>query len=148
MTAVHQEKKTMRVFISFAVSDRKNAALIRELLTYRFGARVFSLDDLSAGGDWMAQLKDEITQCDVFLVLWSWSPPTVASNLTLHSVGAAWALGKPIVVLVTQTAGPKSVLPSLPPELRDAHIIDADSLLHSVATQQEFADLLEKAMRD
>ncbi|MDQ3813569.1 MAG: toll/interleukin-1 receptor domain-containing protein [Armatimonadota bacterium] len=142
MTTVDQGQQLARIFMSFATADRAKAAQVRHFLSDNFGARVFTQDDLSAGEDWVTKLKEEISQCDAFVVLLS--PSALASSTVLHELGAAWALGKPIITVETQPG----VMSRLPLELRDVQAISWDSLMNSESAQQQICDLLESTQRD
>lgn len=55
---------------------------------------------LSAGEGWQSKLRNELIQCDVFIVVLS--PYAVESSWVLQELGGAWALRKPIVPVVSQ----------------------------------------------
>ena len=103
-------RRTLRVFLSHAVADREYARKLRSLLSRYPNLHIFTPDMLSAGEDWLSRLKDEVSQCDMFLVLLS--PDSVNSEWILSEVGAAWALNKLIVPIVTQT-GLSSEIPAI-----------------------------------
>lgn len=103
-------KRTLRVFLSYAVVDREYARKLRSLLSRYLNLHIFTPDMLSAGEDWLSRLKDEVSQCDIFLVLLS--PDSVNSEWILSEIGAAWALNKLIVPIVTQT-GLSSEIPKV-----------------------------------
>lgn len=94
-------RRTLRVFLSYAVADREYARKLRSLLSRYLNLHIFTPDMLSAGEDWLSRLKDEVHKCDIFLVLLS--PDSVNSEWILSEIGAAWALNKLIVPIVTQT---------------------------------------------
>jgi hypothetical protein len=94
-------RRALRVFLSHAVVDREYARKLRSLLSRYPNLHIFTPDMLSAGEDWLSRLKDEVSQCDIFLVLLS--PDSVNSEWILPEIGAAWALNKLIVPIVTQT---------------------------------------------
>ena len=102
MTTIQKEmvKQVFRVFLSYAITDRVQAHKLRSLLSKRPNLRVFSTEMLSAGENWEPKLRDELSQCDIFLVLLS--PSSVDSPWILHELGAAWALNKPIIPIVTR----------------------------------------------
>lgn len=99
MTQKEKRKQALRIFLSYATADRVYAHKLQSLLSQRPNVRIFTTETLSAGEDWQSRLKDELSQCDVFLVLLS--PNSVDSKWVLHELGAAWAIDKPIVPIVT-----------------------------------------------
>ncbi len=99
MTQKAKRKQALRIFISYAIADREHARKLRGLLSQRPNVRIFTPEMLSAGEDWESKLKDELSKCDIFLVLLS--PNSADSPWVLQELGAAWALGKPIVPIVT-----------------------------------------------
>jgi len=101
MTMTHsvKSKSPLRIFLSYAASDRIDANKLRDLLSRRPNVRVFTTEMLSAGEDWKSKLKDELSKCDVFWVLLS--PNSVDSKWVLQELGAAWAIEKPIIPVVT-----------------------------------------------
>lgn len=102
MSAIQKEKskKALRVFLSYSEADKTYARKLRSSLSQRLNLQIFTAETLSAGEDWVSQLKDELSQCDIFVVLLS--PDSVDSKWLLHELGAAWALNKPIIPIVTQ----------------------------------------------
>ena len=89
-----------RVFLSHASVDNILARKIRNLLLRALDAKVFTTEDLSAGENWQSKLRQELSQSDYVVALLT--PQSVRSNFLLHELGAAWALGKPIISLVTR----------------------------------------------
>jgi nucleoside 2-deoxyribosyltransferase len=108
--------------LSYAASDRGYARQLELALSGRANLRVFTTDALSAGEDWESKLRDEIAQTDIFMVLLS--PASVGSNWVLHELGAAWALGKPIIPVLTQ---PEAFI-RVPVELQDRVPVSFSSL--------------------
>jgi hypothetical protein len=94
-----KRSQTLRVFLSYAAADRAYAHQVRSLLSQRPDVYVFTTETLSAGENWQAKLKDELSRCDLFVVLFS--PNSLESKWVLHELGAAWAIGKPIIPIVT-----------------------------------------------
>jgi hypothetical protein len=115
---------TLRIFLSYAKSDEQSANQLRRLLSQvgRINSRVFTTAALSAGGDWPKRLRDEIARSDVFIVLLS--PASSDSPWVLQELGAAWALEKPIIPVVTQ---PESFL-KLPVQLSDTQLVSFPAL--------------------
>jgi nucleoside 2-deoxyribosyltransferase len=87
-----------RFFISHAAVDNILARKIRNLLKTSFDANVSTSEDLSAGEDWESQLRRELSESDYVVALLT--PQSVRSTVVLHDLGAAWALGKPMIPLI------------------------------------------------
>jgi hypothetical protein len=107
-----------RVFISHADVDMAAARKIRNLLVYRANADVFTAEDLSADENWENQLRDKLSAADIVVALLS--PTSVHSSWVLHEIGAAWALGKIILPVVTG----RDVLNNMLVLLANAHPIE------------------------
>ncbi len=99
MTQKAKRKQPLRIFISYAKADQVHAHKLRSLLSRRPNVRIFATEMLSAGEDWRSKLIDELSKCDIFLVLLS--PNSVDSPWVLQELGAAWGLDKPIIPIVT-----------------------------------------------
>jgi nucleoside 2-deoxyribosyltransferase len=114
----------LRVFISHSDVDMVAARKLRNLLVHRANAYVFTTEDLSAGEKWENKLRDQLSAADVVVALLT--PTSVHSNWVLHEIGAAWALGKPIVPVITR----RDVLNNMPVSLINAqaiHLTDVES---------------------
>lgn len=114
----------LRVFISHSDVDMVAARKLRNLLVHRVNAHVFTTEDFSAGEKWESKLRDQLSAADVVVVLLT--PTSVHSNWVLHEIGAAWALGKPIVPVITR----RDVLNNMPVSLTNAqaiHLTDVES---------------------
>jgi hypothetical protein len=107
-----------RVYISHAAADNVLARKIRNLLRSNFDADVSTTEDLSAGGDWESQLRREISDSDYFVALLT--PQSVRSTFVLQDLGAAWALGKPIIPLTTR----RNVLNTIPLSVDESQMIE------------------------
>lgn len=114
--------RTLRVFLSYAASDRAYARQLEFLLSGRANLRVFTTDALSAGEDWGPKLREEIAHSDIFVVLLS--PASAGSSWVLHELGAAWALNKPIIPVLTQP----EALTRIPGELHGRQLVSFGSL--------------------
>ena len=117
-----QQQTSMRVFLSHASADNVLARKVRNILWRSFDARVFTTEDLSAGENWESKLRGELAQSDYVVALLT--PQSVSSNFLLHELGAAWALGKPIISVVTR----RDVLNSLPLALSESQMIELADL--------------------
>ena len=115
-----EEGKKTRIFLSYAISDAIYAHKLLRLLFQRSNLRVFTTEMLSAGENWESKLKEEISQCDIFMMLLS--PNSVDSNWVLHELGAAWALNKSIIPVVIH---PETV-PKIPVQLRKSQLVVFD----------------------
>ncbi len=114
----------LRVFISHSDVDMVSARKLRNLLVHRANAYVFTTEDLSAGEKWENKLRDELAAADVIVALLT--PTSVHSNWVLQEIGAAWALGKPIVPVITR----RDVLNNMPVSLantRAIHLTDVEN---------------------
>lgn len=135
----------LRVFISHSDVDMVSARKLRNLLVQRANASVFTTEDLSAGEKWENKLRDQLSAADVVVALLT--PTSVHSNWVLHEIGAAWALGKPIVPVITR----RDVLNNMPVSLAHAQPIrmtdvenseNADKFLGAFQTSLASAHIL------
>src|SRR5579862_8903389 len=90
----------IKVFLSYSQGDKDFARKIRNLLSQRLNVKMFTDEDLSAGGDWTSRLRQEIEDANVVVALLT--PQSITSNWVLQEVGAAWGIGKPIISIVTE----------------------------------------------
>jgi len=99
-TNIHEKREgILRVFISFTYKDKEYANKMYGLLRKIPNIEIFSLEMITAGEDWESRLRSEIWKSDIFIVLLSEN--SINSKSVLHEVGAAWALGKRILPIVT-----------------------------------------------
>lgn len=129
-----------RVFISHSVEDVAFARKLRNLLSQRANVRVFIPDDLSAGGKWETKVRDEISRADLVLALLT--PKSVNSSWVLQELGAAWALEKPIIPVLTRL----DVLNRLPIHLDESKAIelpDVDTAENADRFVEAFEDRLD-----
>ncbi len=103
----------LRVFLSYARVDRELARKVRSVLSRCLNAHIFTPEMLSAGEDWEFKLKNELSRCDIFFIILS--PSFVDSKWILHELGAAWALEKPIILVLTH----RKILSKIPVALKD-----------------------------
>lgn len=94
-----ENRTAKKVFLSYAVGDRPPAAKLRAMLASHTNWETFTTDDLSAGDGWVAKLKRELEECDLFIFLLS--PNSLTSALSLQELGAAWGIEKRILVVYT-----------------------------------------------
>jgi len=124
MNTIQKEKgkRALHVFLSYAAADREYARKLFNLLSQRSNLHIFTLEGLSAGEAWESKLKDELSQCDIFIVLLSSN--SVNSKWVLSELGAAWALNKLIIPVVTNT----EVLSKIPMDLRKTYSVESTYL--------------------
>ena len=134
-------EQRLRVFVSHSgsLADAGFARELSRLLSQRLDARVFTADDLNAGENWQVKLRNELAEADVVLALLP--PGAVNSSWILQEIGAAWALQKLIIPVVTN----KDVLNKLPVSLggsRALEFSDVDTPEKADEFVQEFQDSL------
>jgi len=111
-----------RVFISHAAVDNILARKVRNLLKSSFDADVSTTEDLSAGENWELQLRRELSESDYVVALLT--PQSVRSTVVLHDLGAAWALRKPIISLITR----RDVLNTIPLAANEYQMIELEDV--------------------
>ena len=116
--ARHFTDARVKVYISHSESDIVFAQHVRNLLVQRVNADVFTTEGLSAGEKWESKLRIELSSSDVVVALLT--PTSVGSSWVLQEIGAAWALKKPIIPVVTR----RDVLTKMPVSLERAYIIE------------------------
>lgn len=92
----------IRVFITHTSDDRAKARQLRNWLVHHPGVSTFTVDDLSAGGNWQEKLREQIATSN--LILFIASPDSLDSSFVLQELGAAWAFEKPIITVLTSRA--------------------------------------------
>ena len=119
----HEKRKPpLRVYLSHSTVDLVFARKLRNLLWQRLNARVFTTEEITAGEDWQSKLRAELSESDFVVALLT--PRSVDSNWVLHELGAAWALRKLIVPVVTR----RDVLNNIPVPLTDAQVLELKDL--------------------
>jgi hypothetical protein len=123
MGVVKEKKgnKILNIFLSYAKIDEGYASKIEDILE-NHNLRIFTMRMLSAGGDWLNRLRDEISQSDLFIVLLS--PNSFKSEWVLAELGAAWALRKDIIPIYTRP----EMLSKSPIDLSKSESIDINYL--------------------
>jgi hypothetical protein len=111
-----------RVYISHAAVDNILARKVRNLLKASFDADVSTTEDLSAGENWESQLRRELSESDYVVALLT--PQSVRSTVVLHDLGAAWALRKPIISLITR----RDVLNTIPLAANEYQMIELEDV--------------------
>ena len=123
-------KPTLYLYLSHSSTDFVLGRRLRKLLTQRLNAQVFTAEDVSAGEDWLTKMRSELQRADAVVALLT--PHSAQSNWVLHELGAAWALEKPIIPVVTR----RDVLNNLPLALSQASIVEVGDLEDAVRTDQ------------
>lgn len=113
-------RKPIRVFITHASADHAHARKLRHWLNRQPGTSTFTVDDLSAGENWREKLRDRLAASALFLYIAS--PHSLESSFVLQELGAAWALEKPIVTVLTRQAATGN----LPFQLRQHHVMNLE----------------------
>jgi TIR domain len=131
----------LRVFVSHSgsLADAGFARELSRLLSQRLDARVFTADDLNAGENWQVKLRNELAEADVVLALLP--PNAINSSWILQEIGAAWALEKLIIPVVTN----RDVLHKLPLSLGGSDALefrDVDTPEKADEFVQQFQDSL------
>jgi hypothetical protein len=112
----------IHVFLSHASADRECMRRLRSILSEVPHLRVFTTETLSAGENWLAKLKSEISRSDVFVVILS--PSSVHSEWVLFELGAALALDKLIIPVLTDP----EALARIPLDLRGIQSLEMDDI--------------------
>jgi hypothetical protein len=141
MSEVHSSVTShpVRVFISHASSDQVYARKLRNLLVQRASENVFLTEDLNAGGKWQDKLRDALSRADVVVAILT--PASVHSSWVLHEIGAAWALGKPIIPVVSR----RDVLNHIPISLENIQAIHLQEV-ESPANADKFLSSFENSL--
>lgn len=114
----YPRRQAVKVFISHSDLDTVFARHVRNLLVRRVNAQVFTTEDLSAGEKWQSKLRDELSSSDVVVALLT--PHSAHDSWVLHEIGAAWALKRPIIPVITR----RDVLNEMPVSLERSPVIE------------------------
>lgn len=134
-----RRQRPLRVFVSHSTVDIIFARKLGNLLGRRLNAQVFTTEDLSAGERWETKLRNELAATDVLVALLTLN--SVHSSWVLHEIGAAWALKKPIIPVVTR----RDVLNNMPIPLEGANVIELADV-ESDANADKFVDAFEDSL--
>ena len=110
-----------KVFVSYAHQDQALARDIFRVLK-PMNLDVWSDDQLRAGENWAETLRSRLKESTHFVFVLS--PRTFESPWALQELGAAWALNKTIIPVVTDPR----LLKSLPVDLGPVQAISSDEL--------------------
>jgi len=116
-----ERRKILHVFLSYAKADEEYANKVENILE-NYNLRIFTMKMLNAGEDWLNNLRDEISQSDLFIVILS--PNSFKSEWVLSELGAAWALEKIIIPIYTKP----EMLSKSPINLSNSESIDINYL--------------------
>ena len=139
MRATMHERTQRRIYISHSQVDTVAARKLRNILTQRLNCRVFISEEVSAGGNWQSKLRSELSSSDIVLALLT--PRAVESNWVLHELGAAWALQKTIIPVITQ----RHVLNNIPIPLGEAPFLPFPDL-NNAQSVDGFVNRLEQTL--
>jgi nucleoside 2-deoxyribosyltransferase len=135
--ARHPKRQQVKVFISHSEADLVFARNVRKLLVQRVNAQVFTTEDLSAGEKWEPKVRSKLSSTDVVVALLT--PHSVGSSWVLLEIGAAWALEKPIMPVVTR----RDVLNQMPASLEgSSHILELADV-ETGKNEDKFIDAFE-----
>jgi predicted nucleotide-binding protein len=110
-----------KVFVSYVRSDTALAEqLFRTLHT--MPVEVWSDDQLTAGDNWSEVLRSRIRESQFFVLLLS--PKTLESSWVHQELGAAWALGKQIVAVVTD----RHLVDKLPVDIKGVQTLNVSEM--------------------
>lgn len=137
--ARHPKHQPVRVFIIHSDADMVFARQVRNLLVYRANAQVFTTEDLSAGEKWQSKLRNELSSADVVVALLT--PNSLASSWVLQEIGAAWALKKPIIPVISR----RDVLNSMPISLERVLTIELPDV-ETPENADKFVDAFEESL--
>jgi nucleoside 2-deoxyribosyltransferase len=110
----------LRVFISFARADSELVAQLSEAIEKQ-GGDVFSNADLAAGENWFDRIQGEIQGSD--LIVFVVPAREGEGQSALFEIGAAKALGKPILAIVPDRT--RSANTEVAVHLADTMLMDA-----------------------
>jgi hypothetical protein len=134
-----RRQRPLRVFFSHSNVDTVFVRKLGSLLERRLNAHVFTAGDLSAGEKWETKLRNELAATDVFVALLT--PSAVSSSWVLQELGAAWALKKPIIPVVTR----RDVLNNMPIPLDGSNLIELADV-ESAASADKFVGAFEDSV--
>lgn len=107
------------IFLSYAHDDREFAARVANAMT-ELGARVADTASIQPGDDWADAILQELRKSDVVVFI----VPADEGRSTLFEVGAARALAKPIVALMTNAG--RAANGEVAVDLSSVIVLDAD----------------------
>jgi len=113
-----------KVFVSYAHPDRALAEeLFRRLRP--LAVDVWSDDELRAGENWQEALRSRLRASQYFVLLLT--PRTFESSWVLQELGAAFALGKQIIPVVTDVTD-RRLVARLPVAVAEAQALTFDEM--------------------
>jgi nucleoside 2-deoxyribosyltransferase len=118
------------IFISHSARDRSIAAAIEHELE-KLGFDVFNpANDIRAGDRWSDAIKSGIRRADMVIVLVA-SPEAAGTSWIGYELGVAEALGKPVLVLASNT----NPLSTLPVDLLASRVLSFDPRMLEAAAR-------------
>lgn len=130
------KKDTLYIFISYAADDSAYADNLRNYFLNTSHTKVFTSESLSAGEDWKRKLKDALSRSHIFVLIVTQN--SINSPWVMQELGAAWALKKPILQVVTR----HDIGSKLPIELKDEFLVD----FHDLQDPQAVSQLYERCL--
>ncbi len=116
------------------------ARRVRNLLVRTKSADVFTTEDLNAAEKWEPRLRNELSSADMVVALLT--PNSATSRWALYEIGAAWALEKPIMPVITR----QDVLNEMPASLEESpysiQLTDVDTR----ENENKFIDAFEESL--
>lgn len=112
---------TKKIFLSYAMPDKEKVPLLVEKLQRHQSQAeeqiviVDPVSELSGGEDFRQQIRQNIQDSDEVAVVWTTA--SAASGLVNYEAGMADALGKPIIIVVSDENAPE-----LPGNLQGAQV--------------------------
>ncbi len=125
--------------VSHANVDQTLARKLRNLISESTSVEVFTTEELNAGSNWQTRMRRELESADVVLALLT--PKSVDSSWVLHELGAAWALRKPIIPVITR----RDVLTRMPIPLEVSSAIELPDI-DNAADAERFTTAFEDSI--
>jgi nucleoside 2-deoxyribosyltransferase len=141
MKRTKRHSSDLRIFLSHnAGTDQELIRHLRKALAAHFQS-VFTTEEITVADDWLEKLRSELADSDLVIVLLT--PAAFRSSWILYEVGAAWALEKPIIPVLTPRASlnwlPISLDPNQTLELKQGQ-------LDTPQGREQFNDELERTL--
>jgi nucleoside 2-deoxyribosyltransferase len=139
MRQTRAKRQPVKVYIIHSPVDMVFARHMRNLLVQQVEDEVSITEDIRDDEKWQSKLRNKLTSADVVVALLT--PHSAEDSWVLHEIGAAWALEKPIIPVVTR----RDVLNEMPVSLERFNIVQ----LADVETQEhadKFVDAFEESL--
>ncbi len=125
-----KDKRTLDVFLSYAVKDTDEARIIFDKLRKENITAFQAEKSIKAGEIWEERIKEALRSCRNFWILVT--PNSLNSEWVITEWAAAWALNKRIVPILLR-CGPED----LPKRLQSYHSIDFHHIDDAIETIKE-----------